>query len=144
MPPFSRQVASAKRFREWLHEDNGFYAKLLGSAAVGILTICILVGCLCIFAISDQRKDESSEQSLKIVRLCTQTQAEMLNLDALRSAKALTGHDDFLVGQNAKIKQIQSRLRDLRMEFSPDNPLLQNCVQAGQKFDYWLSSSGLV
>ena len=52
MPLFAKQINAVKQFRSWLFAENGFYAKLLCAAIVGVLAIAGLTAFFIFLAVA--------------------------------------------------------------------------------------------
>jgi PAS domain S-box-containing protein len=137
MRVFVEKIAALRRLRAWLRSENYFYAKLLGSTGVGILSMVVLTTIFVLIALHEQKLEKVSTRTLAIMRTASRFED---NLTALE-----TGFCQFLItGEKKYVETFAKRRVVLASQFDQLEALVasepdqqQRITESRQKISSW-------
>jgi CHASE3 domain sensor protein len=120
MPLFAKQISAVRQFRSWLFAENGFYAKLLGAAFVGVLAIAALTVFFIFLAFREHSYDQLRTHTLETLRSANKIENDIANMEADHRGFLFTGQEVYKEPFDRRKALIDSRLNELTVLVAGD------------------------
>ncbi len=143
MPLFAKQFSAVRQFRSWLFAENGFYAKLLGAAFVGVLAIAALTAFFIFLAFREHGYDRLRTHTLETLRSANKIENDIANMEADHRGFLFTGQQAYKEPFDRRVALIDSRLNELTALVAGDAAQTKRVGQVQDTINQWLQQVAL-
>ena len=138
MPLFSRQIRACQQFRSWLFAENGFYAKLICAAVVGVVAIVGLTAFMIFLAFREHSYDQLRSRTLDTLRTANKVENDLANLETSHRGYLLTGQQFYIEPFERRTALIETRLTQLMSLVFTDSDQRKRVADAQNSINQWL------
>jgi len=138
MPLFSRQIKACQQLRAWLFAENGFYAKLICAAVVGVVAIVGLTAFMIFLAVREHSYDQLRSHTLDTLRTANKVENDLANLETSHRGYLLTGQQLYIEPFERRTALIETRLNQLMALVYSDPEQRKRVGQAQESINQWL------
>ncbi len=128
-----------KRLRDWLCAEDYFYAKLLASSLIGVLSITVLAGVFLLVSLRDHQNEVYRSKMLEVLRDVNQAENDFASLQTCYRGYMLTGLDQFRTSLQQRQSLLETRLISLQASLKDDPNSQGGVAHAQEKLTAWMA-----
>ncbi|MEI8342758.1 MAG: CHASE3 domain-containing protein, partial [Verrucomicrobiota bacterium] len=136
---FADKIASFKKLRRYLVAEDYFFAKLLGSTALGVAAILLVTGILLGVTYYSHRQNQLSLQGLESLRALNKVEADLTGIEMLHRNFLLTGKESYVSPFEKRKAALEIRVDDLKTRFIGDRVQRTRTLLLGNAIRVWLN-----
>ena len=129
-----------KKMRRFLSADDYYFAKLLGSTALGVGSILLVVFLLVSVTSYNHRQNKLSLQGLESLRAMNKIEADLTAVESLYQNYLLTRKESYLTPFEKRKAALTTRLEELRIRFLADPVQRKRVLLAANDVRLWLKN----
>jgi PAS domain S-box-containing protein len=137
---FADKLAVINKFRRFLAAEDYFFTKLLGSTALGVLSILLVASILLTMTFYNHRQNQLGLQGLEITRSLNQIDSDLAAIEMLHHNFLLTGKESYATPFEKRKVALQARLDDLSARFVADPVQRKRALLLGSDVRLWLKN----